>query len=82
MAAERASGVLPVSIPLFHYVVQFYPFARPKVVLETDRVRCPSHLKKAHQSYLTASYVRPTPGQSERSSFYAYSLRECRAIQE
>jgi len=62
--------------------VLFYPFARPKDVLQTDRVRCPSHLKKAHQSYLTASYVRPTSGQSEWSPFYVYSLSECRAIQE
>jgi hypothetical protein len=62
--------------------VLFYPFSRPKDVLETDRVRCPSHLKKAHQSYLTASYFRPTSGQSEWSPFYVYSASECRVIQE
>src|SRR5258708_32504838 len=43
------------------YASSFYPFSRPKDVFKTNRLRCPSHLKKTYQSYLQASHVRPTP---------------------
>jgi hypothetical protein len=42
------------------YTLLFYPHPRPKDVFKTNRLRRPSHLEKAYQSYFQTSFVRPT----------------------